>query len=107
MKFKVVSYAFFNPVSLHYGVLFVPLSSSLFCFSCLCWAEVIMESQNQDVEDLSSKISTLGWDEFHTLLSPVIPDEDVLILSVVGKILTTRIFSSSGDSHPQSGMDLC
>lgn len=54
-----------------------------------------MERQNQDVDDLSSKISTLGWDEFHILLNPVIPVEDVLTPSLVGKILASRRFSSS------------
>lgn len=55
----------------------------------------LMDLKHQDVEDLSSKIRSLGWDEFHTLLTPVNPDEDLVNPAVVGKILANRLFSSS------------
>lgn len=54
-----------------------------------------MDTQNQDIEDLSSQISHLGWDEFHTLLTPIAPDDDLSSPSVVGQILPSRIFPST------------
>lgn len=54
-----------------------------------------MEDKNKEVGDLSTKISNLGWDEFHTLLNPVLPDEDLDMLAIVEKIHANRVFSSN------------
>lgn len=54
-----------------------------------------MASSNQDVDDLSSKISNLGWDEFHTLLNPTSHEDDMDIPAIVGKIHANRTFAPS------------
>ncbi|KAB1207375.1 Serine carboxypeptidase-like 17 [Morella rubra] len=83
------------PAQCFLGCLLPSLSPELVLRFSLPSVFVVMASQILDVDDLSSKISSLGWDEFHTLLTPVALDDNPNTPAVIGKILANRIFSST------------
>lgn len=83
------------PAQCFLGCLLHSLSPELVLRFSLPSVFVVMASQILDVDDLSSKISSLGWDEFHTLLTLVALDDDPDTPAVIGKILANRIFSST------------
>lgn len=47
-----------------------------------------MDPKSLEVDDLSSKIKNLGWEELHTLIGPTRVEDKIDSPAVVGKILS-------------------